>query len=143
MAEIYFDHWNAPFLAFVIFGLFGVTGEARTSYWPIIRTVCGWFGYEPKPRASKGHAPLGGAQSRWRSPRDRTSFNLDVECVVSQPYGQHLPQENRSQLSFVNPRPGSEHVAEGEIDRAGHDVASSLDKDAIEEVRRSSGVNAE
>ena len=33
--------WDVPLLAFVIFGLFGVTREARTSYWRIVRTVCG------------------------------------------------------------------------------------------------------
>ncbi|KZV63978.1 fungal pheromone STE3G-protein-coupled receptor [Peniophora sp. CONT] len=44
MVQFYFTQWASPILAFVIFGLFGVTSEARASYWRIICAVCGWFG---------------------------------------------------------------------------------------------------
>ncbi|KZV69109.1 fungal pheromone STE3G-protein-coupled receptor, partial [Peniophora sp. CONT] len=51
VAQFYFSKWTSPVLAFVIFGLFGVTPEARASYWHIICTVGGWFGWKPTPRA--------------------------------------------------------------------------------------------
>ncbi|KZV71174.1 fungal pheromone STE3G-protein-coupled receptor, partial [Peniophora sp. CONT] len=45
LAQFYFANWTSPVLAFVIFGLFGATPEARASYWRIICTVGGWFGW--------------------------------------------------------------------------------------------------
>ena len=84
---LYFDQWTSPFLAFVIFGLFGITAEARASYWHIICTVCGWFGFEPKVRGNRSRTSLGDIQFGERPPRNQTSFDLDVECVsVSVPY---------------------------------------------------------
>ncbi|KZV66761.1 fungal pheromone STE3G-protein-coupled receptor, partial [Peniophora sp. CONT] len=47
LAGTYFALWTSPVLAFAIFGLFGVTPEARASYWRIICTVGGWFGWKP------------------------------------------------------------------------------------------------
>lgn len=38
IAQQYFSQWTSPILAFIIFGLFGVTSEARTTYWQAIRT---------------------------------------------------------------------------------------------------------
>ena len=77
----YFIHWTSPVLAFAIFSLFGVTAEARGSYWRIISTVCGWFGFKPKMRGSGPRASLGDIQGGERQRRDHTSFDLDVECV--------------------------------------------------------------
>ena len=79
VARLYFIQWTSPVLAFAIFGLFGVTAEARTSYWRIICTICGWFGFKPKMRGSRPRTPLGGIQFGERPPRDHMSFNLDVE----------------------------------------------------------------
>ena len=87
VVQVYFVHWTSPILAFVIFGLFGVTAEARASYWHIICTVCGWFGFEPKVRGNRSRTSLGEIQFGERPPRNQTSFDLDVECVsVSLPY---------------------------------------------------------
>ena len=83
VAQFYFVSWTSPFLAFVIFGLFGVTAEARASYWRVICTVCGWFGFKPQIRESRPRTPLGDIQFGERPPRDHTSFDLDVECVLS------------------------------------------------------------
>ena len=44
VAGVYFAHWTSPVLAFVVFGLFGVTSDARASYWRIICAVNDWFG---------------------------------------------------------------------------------------------------
>ena len=85
VAQVYFSHWTSPILAFVIFGLFGFTSEARASYWRVICTVCGWFGFKPKTRGSRSRTPLGDIQFGERPPRDHTSFDLDVECVSISP----------------------------------------------------------
>ena len=85
VAQTYFIQWSSPFLAFVIFGLFGVTSEARASYWRIICTVCGWFGFKPKLRGSRPRASLGDIQFGERAPRDHTSFDLNVEYVHVSP----------------------------------------------------------
>ncbi|KZV63987.1 fungal pheromone STE3G-protein-coupled receptor [Peniophora sp. CONT] len=47
LAEVYFAQWSSVFLAFVIFGLFGVTSEARASYRRVVRVVGGRFGWKP------------------------------------------------------------------------------------------------
>ena len=47
VARQYFISWTSPILAFVIFGLFGATQDARASYLRAIRTVLGWFGWTP------------------------------------------------------------------------------------------------
>ena len=47
VVEAYFIKWTSPFLAFVIFGLFGATSEARASYWSVIYRLAGLFGWRP------------------------------------------------------------------------------------------------
>ncbi|KZV64173.1 STE3-domain-containing protein [Peniophora sp. CONT] len=59
IAQQYFVQWTSPVLAFVIFGLFGVTLEARASYWRAICTLGGWFGWKPTPRARRTRSTLG------------------------------------------------------------------------------------
>ena len=59
VAQLYFTHWTSPILAFAIFGLFGVTSEARASYWRIICTMGGWLGWKPTPpQASRARSLL-------------------------------------------------------------------------------------
>ncbi|VDB86696.1 unnamed protein product [Peniophora sp. CBMAI 1063] len=40
----YFNQWTSPVLAYVIFALFGVTSEARASYWQLVDVVGGRLG---------------------------------------------------------------------------------------------------
>ena len=80
VAQTYFTQWTSPILAFVIFGLFGVTSEARASYWRIICTFCSWFGWRPKLHTKRRASPLGEIEFGARSQRD-TSYSLDIECV--------------------------------------------------------------
>ena len=71
VAGLYFALWSSPFLAFVIFGLFGVTSEARASYWRIICTIGGWFGWKPAPpQVSGARSPLGDIAFGERAPQD-------------------------------------------------------------------------
>ena len=58
VAEVYFSQWTSPVLACVIFGLFGVTKEARASYMRAIRTVLGWFGWTPAFLSDTAHPSL-------------------------------------------------------------------------------------
>ena len=44
IARIYFLTSTSPVLAFTIFGLFGMTAEARASYRRAFHTVVGWIG---------------------------------------------------------------------------------------------------
>ncbi|KZV65953.1 STE3-domain-containing protein [Peniophora sp. CONT] len=70
VASLYFVQWTSPALAFAIFGLFGVTSEARASYWRIICTVCGWFGWKPTPRTRKARPPMGDSIEFGEGPMD-------------------------------------------------------------------------
>ncbi|KZV63365.1 fungal pheromone STE3G-protein-coupled receptor [Peniophora sp. CONT] len=81
IAQLYFTQWSAPVLAFAIFGLFGVTAEARASYWCVICTVGGWFGWKPPIRTRKARSPMGTMEFGERP--QETSFNLDIEYVAS------------------------------------------------------------
>ena len=47
LAQFYFAQWTTPVLAFAIFGLFGVTAEARDSYLRIIHIIVRWLGWKP------------------------------------------------------------------------------------------------
>ncbi|KZV61422.1 hypothetical protein PENSPDRAFT_298295 [Peniophora sp. CONT] len=46
IARMYFLASTSPVLAFTIFGLFGLTAEARASYRRILCTIAGWFGWK-------------------------------------------------------------------------------------------------
>ncbi|VDC05053.1 unnamed protein product [Peniophora sp. CBMAI 1063] len=71
MAQNYFIQWTSPVLAFVVFGLFGVTAEARASYWRIVCAVGGWFGWKPTPRR-RTRSTLGEIEFGERLPQDVT-----------------------------------------------------------------------
>ncbi|VDC07898.1 unnamed protein product [Peniophora sp. CBMAI 1063] len=52
LAYIYFDSWTSPVLAFTIFGLFGLTSEARALYWRPFYIVSAWFSRTPPARTA-------------------------------------------------------------------------------------------
>ncbi|KZV65146.1 fungal pheromone STE3G-protein-coupled receptor [Peniophora sp. CONT] len=82
----YFTEWTSPVLALTIFGLFGLTSEARASYRRIICTIGGWFGWKHSPRCR--HASLSEIEFGPVRPRDSTlGYNLEVGCV-QQSYSQ-------------------------------------------------------
>ncbi|VDB95513.1 unnamed protein product [Peniophora sp. CBMAI 1063] len=120
VAQLYFTYWTSPILAFVIFGLFGVTSEARVSYWRIICTICGWFGWKPTLRTRRARSPLGDIEFGERAARNSMSLGLE------------------SNPSYVNhgaraqdlPNSGGEGGVVG-------DAENGSEKDEIEEVRRS------
>ncbi|KZV65972.1 fungal pheromone STE3G-protein-coupled receptor [Peniophora sp. CONT] len=58
-AQQYFAQWTSPVLAFAIFGLFGVTSEARASYWRVLCAVGGRFGWNLSPSTHRVRTPLG------------------------------------------------------------------------------------
>ncbi|VDC04733.1 unnamed protein product [Peniophora sp. CBMAI 1063] len=111
VASFYFQQWISPFLAFIIFALFGVTSEARASYWRTICTVCGWFGWRPTPRARRARSPLGDIEFGERPAQNSMSLGLD------------------SNPSFINRNVRAQERTPGEVE-------SGSDKE-IEEVRRS------
>ena len=54
----YWGDWAAPAQAFIIFALFGVTSEARASYWRAFRTTCGWVGWKlPESPSQRSSGP--------------------------------------------------------------------------------------
>ncbi|KZV65950.1 fungal pheromone STE3G-protein-coupled receptor [Peniophora sp. CONT] len=77
IAQQYFTQWTSPILAFAIFGLFGVTSEARASYWRIICTFSGWFGWKPMLRKRRPRLPLGDIEFGERP------MDLEIGCVTS------------------------------------------------------------
>ncbi|KZV59958.1 hypothetical protein PENSPDRAFT_694699 [Peniophora sp. CONT] len=78
LAQFYFSQWSSTILAFVIFGLFGVTPEARVTYWRIICAVGGWFGWKPTPRARNGQASLGDIEFGARPAQDTSGIDLEM-----------------------------------------------------------------
>ncbi|VDC07901.1 unnamed protein product [Peniophora sp. CBMAI 1063] len=61
VVQFYFTYWTRPIVAFVIFGLFGLTSEARASYGRVIYIIGGWLGWKPPPRTREdsGRSSLG------------------------------------------------------------------------------------
>ena len=53
LVHLYFAFGTTPVLAFTIFGLFGLTKEARTSYWSALSIITRVFGWEPAFTTSK------------------------------------------------------------------------------------------
>ncbi|VDC04657.1 unnamed protein product [Peniophora sp. CBMAI 1063] len=66
LAQRYFAQWTSPVLAFALFGLFGVTSEARASYWRVLYRAGSWFVWRPDPPNVCGgdSRPLGDVDSR-------------------------------------------------------------------------------
>ncbi|VDC04644.1 unnamed protein product [Peniophora sp. CBMAI 1063] len=64
VAQLYFNQWTAPILAFAIFGLFGVTSEARASYQLAIYAVGDCFGWKTPWRAHEGLSIPGDIESQ-------------------------------------------------------------------------------
>ncbi|KZV72497.1 STE3-domain-containing protein [Peniophora sp. CONT] len=77
VVELYVSNWTDPVLAFVIFALFGLTPDARASYWSAITIVGGWFGWRPTP--SEQDIPV--LESMQFGPRreEPDSASLDAE----------------------------------------------------------------
>ncbi|VDB95527.1 unnamed protein product [Peniophora sp. CBMAI 1063] len=121
VAQFYFTNWTSPILAFVIFGLFGVTSEARASYRRIICTVCGWFGWKPTLRTRRARSPLGDIEFGERPAQNSMSLGLE------------------SNPSYVNHGARAQGLLNsgGEGGVVGEAEDGSSDKGAIEEVRRS------
>ncbi|VDB92185.1 unnamed protein product [Peniophora sp. CBMAI 1063] len=120
VVDFYFARWTSPVLAFVIFGLFGLTLEARVSYWRILCTVGGWFGWQPKPRAHRARSPLGDIEFGERPAQNSLSLGLE------------------SNPSYINPNARAQNQDGGEGGIVGDaENGSEEDKDAIEEVRLS------
>ncbi|VDB83397.1 unnamed protein product [Peniophora sp. CBMAI 1063] len=110
VAQFYFNQWTSPILAFAIFALFGVTSEARASYWRIICTIGGWIGWKPTPCTRRARSPLGDIAFGERPAQNSMSLGLD------------------SNPSFINRGGQAQERASGEVE-------SGADKE-IEEVRR-------
>lgn len=83
LAQLYFSYWTTPVLAFVIFGLFGVTSEARKSYWRVIHKMTGLFGWRSSPNAQRRRSFVG--EMKFCAPpgqTDMSGLNLEVGCVL-------------------------------------------------------------
>ncbi|KZV64172.1 hypothetical protein PENSPDRAFT_757448 [Peniophora sp. CONT] len=115
LVQGYFVQWTSPVLAFAIFGLFGVISEARVSYWRVICTVGGWFGWRPTVR--KAHSSLKDTELGDR-PRDAS---IDIEIGSRSP-------------SFVNPNVRAQELsAASEGEHATHEVENDSDMEIREE----------
>ncbi|VDB95515.1 unnamed protein product [Peniophora sp. CBMAI 1063] len=119
VAEFYFIQWTSPVLAFTIFALFGVTSEARASYWRIICTVCGWFGWKPTLRTRRARSPLGDIEFGERPARNSMSLGLE------------------SNPSYVNHGARAQDQPEGREGEVVGEAENGSENDEIEEVRRS------
>ncbi|VDC03115.1 unnamed protein product [Peniophora sp. CBMAI 1063] len=77
VVQIYFQQWVSSVLAITIFCLFGVTSEARASYWRTICAVGGWFGWKPTPRVRGARSPLGDIGLNERNAHHSISLGLE------------------------------------------------------------------
>ncbi|VDB95833.1 unnamed protein product [Peniophora sp. CBMAI 1063] len=118
VAGSYFSNWSSPVLAFAIFGLFGLTSEARTSYWRIICTIGRWFGWKPTPRARNGQASVGEIEFGARPQATTGTSGFDLEMGSRPP-------------SFVN----TEAVAARQNIEDGLGGGSATDLKSVEEAR--------
>ncbi|KZV65159.1 STE3-domain-containing protein [Peniophora sp. CONT] len=121
LAQFYFSQWTSPVLAFVIFGLFGVTSEARTSYWRIICTVGGWFGWKPTPRARNGQASLGDIEFGARPAQDTSGYDLEMGSRPPSFINTDIPATSQSAAHTMGRSTGRE---------------SETDLKSVDEVRR-------
>ncbi|KZV61732.1 STE3-domain-containing protein [Peniophora sp. CONT] len=80
LAQYYFTQWTSPILAYVIFALFGMTSEARASYWRIICITGAWFGSEPKTRTPRGLSSPGIVDID--TPLHEMSLDAELRCVL-------------------------------------------------------------
>ncbi|VDC04731.1 unnamed protein product [Peniophora sp. CBMAI 1063] len=85
LAGKYFNQWTSPILAFVIFALFGVTSEARASYWRVICTIGGWFGWKPTSRASRARSLLEDIEFSERPAQNSMSLGLESSPSLIHP----------------------------------------------------------
>ncbi|KZV71172.1 fungal pheromone STE3G-protein-coupled receptor [Peniophora sp. CONT] len=76
LADDYIAIWTPTILAFVIFGLFGLTSEARASYWRVIFRVGSWLGWKPTLRNGRAES-LGNIEFGGR-PQDASEFDLEI-----------------------------------------------------------------
>ncbi|KZV72031.1 fungal pheromone STE3G-protein-coupled receptor [Peniophora sp. CONT] len=56
VAWVYIAYWTSPMLAFAIFGLFGLTQQARETYWRALRTVAAWCRWDPSILRVRHHS---------------------------------------------------------------------------------------
>ncbi|VDC04735.1 unnamed protein product [Peniophora sp. CBMAI 1063] len=128
VAADYLSQWTSPVLAFVIFGLFGVTSEARASYWRVICAIGGWFGWKPTLCTRRARSPLGDIEFGERPAQN--SISLGLECAASPSFTRYqLIRRCTSNPSFINRNARAQERTPGEVE-------SGADKE-IEEVRRS------
>ncbi|KZV71177.1 STE3-domain-containing protein [Peniophora sp. CONT] len=157
LAQAYFAQWSSPVLAFAIFGLFGITPEARASYWRIIWTVGGWFGWKPTPRARSGQASLGEIEFGGR-PQDASGYDLEMGSRPPSFIDTNMPatsqsaapthgcvgQESETDLKSVEEArrdSSGPACATGEDGRMSEEMASAmreLDSDNAEDLRKTS-----
>ncbi|KZV61584.1 hypothetical protein PENSPDRAFT_643237 [Peniophora sp. CONT] len=82
LAEYYFAYWASPALAFTIFGLFGLTAEARASYWCIICAVCSRLGWDLTTREQDARSTSGTIDFAVQ-PRATLSFQAIIRSYPS------------------------------------------------------------
>ncbi|VDB87629.1 unnamed protein product [Peniophora sp. CBMAI 1063] len=80
LTQAYFQYWSAPVLAFVIFGLFGLTYEARASYRRTFHTMARRFGWNPIPNCDQDmHLTTGTIRFVRRTPQISVDTGIGTE----------------------------------------------------------------
>ncbi|KZV60806.1 STE3-domain-containing protein [Peniophora sp. CONT] len=88
--EAYFSHWTSPILAFTIFGLFGMTAEARALYRRLFNPAARWIGWKCTPYTQDARASSGSLGFATRS--QEASLDSDVET------GRHSIETNTASV---------------------------------------------
>lgn len=84
-AQTYFEHWSSLALAIAIFGLFGLTREARDSYWRIICAVRNLLARKAKQYEQEGDGTDTTLESEMEfgTQNEIISFDAERGCVHS------------------------------------------------------------
>ena len=76
MAEEYLSAWLSPVLAYLAFGLFGVTSEVRATCWRALRNAGDLLGSKQKPRARQTLSTS--STMKFAEQSQGTTFNFDL-----------------------------------------------------------------
>lgn len=80
LAGQYYNVWSSTILTFIIFGLFGLTMEARESYWHVLCTVGRWVGWVPSARVGDVNSTLVAMQFN-ANPQGTMVPDRELGCV--------------------------------------------------------------
>lgn len=134
LAQVYATEWTSPVFAFIIFGLFGLTAEARATYWRAICFVGKWFGWKPAPQKATEKPTLGTMEFGARP--QEISLDAEMGCVRHFRHRRRCAdrQPRSSRPSFINFEPVVANNVVNGAEKIGRAPEASLEHDSFDSV---------